>query len=161
MFEFLTLESAQAGLSWYTVLKKRDNYERAFAGFDVEKIARFNVRSVQRLMNDSGIIRNRLKIEAAINNARRFLEIQNEFGSFSDYLWRFVDGAPIVNRVRNISDFQATSTQSDAAAQDLKSRGFKFVGSTVMYAHMQATGLVNDHTLDCYRRQQIIDAYSG
>ena len=161
MFEFITLEAAQAGLSWYTVLKKRDNYRRAFAGFDVDKVTRFNARSVARLMNDAGIIRNRLKIEAAINNARRFVEIQNEFGSFYDYLWRFVDGAPIVNHWRKTSDLKATSSQSDAAAKDLKSRGFKFLGSIVLYAHMQATGLVNDHTLDCFRRQPIIDSYDG
>jgi len=159
LFEFVTLESAQAGLSWYTVLKKRKNYRRAFANFDVEKVARFNSRSVERLMNDAGIIRNRLKIEAAISNAREFMNIQSEFGSFSDYLWRFVGGAPIVNRLRKLSDFKATTAESDSAAKDLKSRGFKFLGSTIVYAHMQATGLVNDHTLDCFRREEIIQSY--
>jgi len=159
LFEFITLEAAQAGLSWYTVLKKRDNYRRAFAKFDVDKVARFNVRSIERLMNDSGIIRNRLKVNAAVNNARRFIEIRDEFGSFSEYVWRFVNGAPIVNRLRKLSDFKATSPESDAAAKDLKSRGFKFMGSTIFYAHMQASGLVNDHTLDCFRRQEIIDSY--
>ncbi len=160
LFEFITLEAAQAGLSWYTVLRKRDNYRRAFAGFDVEKVARFNARSVARLMNDRGIIRNRLKIEAAISNARQFIKIQSEFGSFSDYFWRFVDGKPIVNRLRKLSEYQATTPQSDAAAKDLKGRGFKFLGSTIIYAHMQATGLVNDHSLDCFRRQEIIKDYA-
>ncbi len=159
LFEFVTLESAQAGLSWYTVLKKRENYRLAFANFDVEKVARFNVRSVERLMGNAGIIRNRLKIEAAISNAREFINIQAEFGSFSDYFWRFVGGTPIVNRLRKLSDFNATTAESDAAAKDLKIRGFKFFGSTIVYAHMQATGLVNDHTLDCFRREEIIQAY--
>ena len=158
-FEFITLEAAQAGLSWYTVLRKRENYRRAFAGFEVEKVARFNVRSVERLMNDAGIIRNRLKVHAAISNARQFIKVQQEFGSFANYFWRFVGGTPIVNRPRNLSDFKATTAQSDAAAKDLKHRGFKFLGSTIMYAHMQATGLVNDHTLDCFRRQEIIASY--
>jgi len=159
LFEFITLEAAQAGLSWYTVLKKRGNYRRAFAGFEVEKVARFNTRSVERLMNDAGIVRNRLKVKAAINNARRFIDIQTEFGSFSTYLWSFVGGRPIVNELRQRSDFKATSAESEAAAKDLKKRGFKFVGSTIMYAYLQATGLVNDHTLDCFRRQQILDTY--
>lgn len=161
LFEFITLEAAQAGLSWYTVLKKRANYRRAFAAFDVEKVARFNVRSVERLMNDAGIIRNRLKVEAAINNARRFIEVRDEFGSFSDYIWRFVGGTPIVTRLRGLADFKATTIESDAAAKDLKQRGFKFLGSTIVYAHMQATGLVNDHTLDCFRRQEIIESYTS
>ena len=160
LFEFVTLEAAQAGLSWYTVLRKRENYRRAFVGFEVEKVARFNARSVARLMNDPGIIRNRLKIEAAISNARQFIKIQKEFGSFSNYFWRFVDGKPIVNRLRKLSDYKATTAQSDAAAKDLKGRGFKFLGSTIVYAHMQATGLVNDHALDCYRRQEIISSYA-
>lgn len=159
LFEFITLEAAQAGLSWYTVLKKRGNYRRAFAGFEVEKVARFNTRSVERLMNDAGIVRNRLKVNAAINNARRFIDIQTEFGSFSAYLWSFVGGRPIVNELRQRSDFKATSAESEAAAKDLKKRGFKFLGSTIMYAHLQATGLVNDHTLDCFRRQEILDTY--
>ncbi len=159
LFEFITLEAAQAGLSWYTVLKKRANYRRAFAGFDVHKVARFNRRSVARLLGDAGIIRNRLKIEAAISNARCFIGVQQEHGSFAEYLWRFVDGKPRVSCLRELADFKATTAESDAASRDLKRRGFKFLGSTVMYAHMQATGLVNDHTLDCFRRQEIIDAY--
>lgn len=159
LFEFITLEAAQAGLSWYTVLKKRANYRRAFADFDVHKVARFNRRSVERLLGDAGIIRNRLKVEAAINNARCFIDVQEEFGTFADYLWRFVDGVPRVSELRELADFKATTPESDAAAKDLKRRGFKFLGSTVMYAHMQATGLVNDHTLDCFRRQEIIDSY--
>lgn len=159
LFEFITLEAAQAGLSWYTVLKKRANYRRAFADFDVHKVARFNQRSVDRLLGDAGIIRNRLKINAAISNARCFIEVQEEYGSFADYLWRFVGGKPRVSELRELADFKATTAESDAAAKDLKRRGFKFLGSTVMYAHMQATGLVNDHTLDCFRRQEIIDSY--
>tara|TARA_R110002096_G_scaffold167633_6_gene337823 strand:- start:2082 stop:2669 length:588 start_codon:yes stop_codon:yes gene_type:complete len=159
LFEFITLEAAQAGLSWYTVLKKRANYRRAFADFDVHKVARFNRRSVERLLGDAGIIRNRLKVEAAISNARCFIDVQEEFGTFADYLWRFVDGVPRVSELRELADFKATTLESDAAAKDLKRRGFKFLGSTVMYAHMQATGLVNDHTLDCFRRQEIIDSY--
>jgi DNA-3-methyladenine glycosylase I len=159
LFEFITLEAAQAGLSWYTVLKKRANYRRAFADFDVHKVARFNQRSVDRLLGDTGIIRNRLKIKAAISNARCFIEVQEEFGSFAEYLWRFVGGKPRVSALRELADFKATTTESDAAAKDLKRRGFKFLGSTVMYAHMQATGLVNDHTVDCFRRQEIIDTY--
>jgi len=159
LFEFITLEAAQAGLSWYTVLKKRGNYRRAFADFQVKKVARFNTRSVERLMNDAGIVRNRLKVKAAINNARRFIDIQTEFGSFSSYLWSFVGGRTIVNELRQMSDFKATSVESEAAARDLKKRGFKFVGSTIMYAYLQATGLVNDHTLDCFRRQEILDSY--
>jgi DNA-3-methyladenine glycosylase I len=160
LFEFITLEAAQAGLSWYTVLKKRDGYRRAFANFDVNKVARFNARSAERLMNDAGIIRNRLKIDAAINNARRFIETQQEFGSFSKYFWGFVDGKPIVNVLRDKADFKATTELSDFVAKDLKKRGFKFLGSTTIYAHLQATGLVNDHTMNCFRRQQILDAYA-
>ncbi|MDA0824609.1 MAG: DNA-3-methyladenine glycosylase I [Proteobacteria bacterium] len=160
LFEFITLESAQAGLSWYTVLKKRDAYRRAFSNFDVNKVARFNTRSAERLMNDAGIIRNRLKIDAAINNAQRFIETQQEFGSFSKYLWRFVDGKPIVNELRDKKDFKATTELSNSVAKDLKKRGFKFLGSTTIYAHLQATGLVNDHTMNCFRRQEILDAYA-
>ena len=150
-FEFLILEGAQAGLSWAIVLRKRDGYRRAFSGFDVERVARFNRRSVERLVNDAGIIRNRLKIEAALINARAFLDIQEEFGSFDRYVWDFVDGSPIVNRWRKQDQVPATSTKSDALSKDLKSRGFKFVGSTIIYAHMQATGLVNDHLTTCFR----------
>jgi len=159
MFEFLTLESAQAGLSWYTVLRKRAAYRQAFADFDVQRVARFGSRDVQRLLRNPGIIRNRLKIEAAINNARRFLEVQEQSGSFTDYLWQFVDGRPQVNRIRQLKDYPATTPVSDALSKDLKRRGFKFVGSTICYAHMQAAGLVNDHSLGCFRRQEIIDGY--
>jgi DNA-3-methyladenine glycosylase I len=141
-FEFLMLEGAQAGLSWSTVLHKRDAYRRAFAGFDPEKVARFNQRSVERLLRDPGIIRNRLKVESAITNARRFLEVQQEFGSFDSYIWAFVDGRPKINRWRRQKDVPARSRESDALSADLKSRGFKFVGSTIIYAHMQAIGLV-------------------
>ncbi|NND58891.1 MAG: DNA-3-methyladenine glycosylase I [Gammaproteobacteria bacterium] len=153
-FEFLVLESAQAGLSWAIVLNKRDGYRQAFRNFDVETVARFNSRSVERLVNDASIVRNRQKIEAAINNARRFIEVQEEFGSFSDYIWGFVDGEPIVNRWRTMEEVPATSAQSDKLARDLVQRGFRFVGSTIIYAHMQATGLVNDHTVDCFRHLQ-------
>lgn len=153
-FEFLVLESAQAGLSWATILRKRSGYRRAFAGFDAARVARFNKRSVERLLGDAGIVRNRQKVEAAINNARRFLEIQEEFGSFDAYVWRFVDGKPIVNRRRRDADVPATSPESDALSKDLKQRGLKFVGSTIIYAHMQATGLVNDHVASCFRHDE-------
>ena len=159
LFEFLTLESAQAGLSWYTILRKRAGYRKAFANFDVQKVARFNSRSIERLMNNPDIVRNRLKIEAAISNAARFIEVQKEFGSFATYLWNFVDNAPLVNNFRELTDFPATTEISDAAAKDLKRRGFKFFGSTTVYAHFQATGLVNDHTVTCFRRQQILECY--
>ena len=150
-FEFLILEGAQAGLSWSTVLRKREGYRSAFAGFDVERVARFNRRSVQRLLADAGIIRNRLKIESTISNARAFIAVQEEFGSFDRYVWPFVGGAPIVNRWRRQEQVPATSSESDALSKDLKSRGFKFVGSTIIYAHMQATGLINDHLMSCFR----------
>ncbi len=150
-FEFLVLESAQAGLSWAIVLRKREGFRRAFANFDAERVARFNSRSIERLVNDARIIRNRQKIVATINNARGFLAIQEEFGSFDNYVWRFVGGQPIRNRFRKQSDVPATSAESDALSKDLKSRGFSFVGSTIIYAHMQATGLVNDHIVGCFR----------
>jgi len=153
-FEFLMLEGAQAGLSWSTVLHKRDAYRKAFANFEPEKVARFNKRSVEKLMNNAGIIRNRLKIESAITNARHFLDVQQEFGSFDTYIWGFVDDRPIVNRRRRQKDVPATSKESDALSKDLKSRGFKFVGSTIIYAHMQAIGLVNDHLVDCFRYEE-------
>ena len=153
-FEFLTLESAQAGLSWSTILRKRAGYRRAFAGFDVERVARFNKSSVRRLLADASIVRNRLKVEAAISNARRFVAVQEKFGSFDAYVWRFVEGQPIINRWRRQADVPVTSLESDALSQDLKSRGFKFVGSTIIYAHMQAIGLVNDHLVDCYRYEE-------
>ena len=157
-FEFLTLESAQAGLSWYTVLRKRANYRQAFAKFDPAKVARFNAAKIEQMLQDPGLIRNRRKIGAAVENARHFLAVQDEFGSFSAYIWRFVDGEPIVNEFRTLADLPATSRESDALSKDLKSRGFKFIGSIVIYAHMQATGMVNDHVLDCFRRSQILDA---
>ena len=153
-FEFLILESAQAGLSWRTILDKREGYRRAFANFDAERVARFNRRSVERLVADRGIVRNRLKIQSAINNARQFLAVQNEFGSFTDYIWRFVDGETIVNRWQTQAEMPATSAESDLLSRDLKSRGFKFVGSTIVYSHMQATGLVNDHIVDCFRHSE-------
>lgn len=153
-FEFLVLEGAQAGLSWSTVLHKRPAFRKAFAGFEPAKVARFNRRSVERLLGDAGIIRNRLKIEAAIGNARRFLEVQEEFGSFDDYIWRFVDGEPKLNRRRRQQDVPATSPESDALSKDLKMRGFRFVGSTIIYAHMQAIGLVNDHLVECFRYEE-------
>ena len=157
-FEFLTLESAQAGLSWYTVLRKRANYRQAFAEFDPAKVARFNAAKIEQMLQDPGLIRNRRKISAAVENARHFLAVQDEFGSFSAYIWRFVGGEPLVNEFRTLADLPATSRESDALSKDLKSRGFKFIGSTVIYAHMQATGMVNDHVLDCFRRSQILDA---
>ena len=149
IFEFLVLESFQAGLSWYTILKKRENFAEAFDQFDYKKIAKYSEDKVEELMNNAGIIRNRLKILATINNARRFQEVQKEFGTFSKYIWNFVEGEPIVNHPETLSDVPPTTEISDALAKDLKQRGFKFLGSTVMYAHMQATGLVNDHLVDC------------
>lgn len=149
-FEFIVLEGAQAGLSWSTILNKREGYRQAFAGFDAQKIARFGKHDVTRLMNDAGIVRNRLKIESTIENARRYLELQEEIG-FAKHLWSFVGGAPIQNHVLRHGDVRATSKESDALSKDLKKRGFKFVGSTIIYAHMQATGMVNDHLTDCFR----------
>lgn len=154
-FEFLVLESAQAGLSWYTILRKREGYRRAFAAFDPERIARYTPARVEKLMGDAAIVRNRAKIEATIGNARQFLAVQREFGSFSNYLWGFVDGQPIVNRWRAPTEVPATTALSDALAKDLKQRGFKFLGSTVIYAHLQATGLVNDHLLSCFRYAEL------
>ncbi len=153
-FEFLTLESAQAGLSWSTVLNKREGYRRAFAGFDPVKVARFTPARIEKLLKDPGIIRNRLKVLAAVNNARRFLEVQAEFGTFCRYIWGFVGGKPKVNRWTSLSQLPATSKESDALSADLKARGFKFVGSTIVYAHMQATGLVNDHLVSCFCRKK-------
>ncbi len=157
-FEFLTLESAQAGLSWYTVLRKRANYRQAFAEFNPAHVARFSAAKVEQMLQDPGLIRNRRKISAAVENAQHFLAVQDEFGSFSTYIWHFVNGEPIVNEFRTLADLPATSRESDALSKDLKSRGFKFIGSTVIYAHMQATGLVNDHVLGCFRRSQILNA---
>jgi DNA-3-methyladenine glycosylase I len=155
LFEFLVLEGAQAGLSWITILRKREAYRRAFAGFDAEKVARFGPRQVARLLADAGIVRNRLKIEAAIGNARRFLAVQEAFGSFDAYVWRFVDGRPIMNRWKTLKQVPASTPQSDALSRDLKARGFKFVGSTICYAHMQATGMVNDHLAGCFRHAEV------
>ncbi|PKP43806.1 MAG: DNA-3-methyladenine glycosylase I [Bacteroidetes bacterium HGW-Bacteroidetes-12] len=152
LFEFLILETFQAGLSWYTVLAKRENFRKAFDGFDVKKVANFDEVKVQILMNNAGIIRNQLKIRATITNAIHFIEIQKEFGSFSTYIWNFVDGTPIINNFKSLSEIPATTKLSDEISKDLKKRGFKFVGSTVVYAHMQATGMVNDHLVDCWRR---------
>ena len=154
-FEFLTLESAQAGLSWLVVLRKREAYRRAFAEFDPEKIARFTDKRVERLLADEGIVRNRLKIVAAINNARRFLDVQDEFGTFDKYIWGFVGGKPIQNQIGDNAKLAATSKESDALSKDLKQRGFKFVGSTIVYAHMQAVGMVNDHRVTCFRHKAI------
>jgi DNA-3-methyladenine glycosylase I len=153
-FEFLILEGAQAGLSWSTILNKRAGYRAAFADFDPERVARFNKRTVERLMKFRGIVRNRLKIESAITNARCVLKVQDELGGFADYLWSFVGGKPIVNRPATLKQVPATSTESDALSKDLRKRGFKFVGSTIIYAHMQATGLVNDHVRDCFRLKE-------
>jgi DNA-3-methyladenine glycosylase I len=158
-FEFLTLEAAQAGLSWYIVLRKRGNYRLAFDGFDPERVARYNEGKVLELLANPGLIRNRAKIVAAIHNARKFQEVRGEFGSFDAYMWRFVDGRPVVNVIRALKDYRATSPESDAMSGDLRRRGFKFVGSTVCYAHMQATGMVNDHAVYCFRRHEIICGY--
>lgn len=152
-FEFLTLESAQAGLSWSTILNKREGYRRAFAGFDPEKVARFGEKKIEALLKDPGIVRNRLKVRAAVNNARRFLEVRAEFGTFSAYIWGFVGGRQKVNRWAELSQLPASSKESDELSADLKRRGFKFTGSTIMYAHMQATGLVNDHLVTCFRHR--------
>jgi DNA-3-methyladenine glycosylase I len=151
LFEFLVLEGAQAGLSWLTILRKRENYRRAFAGFDPQRVARFDAKKVAALLKDAGIVRNRAKVQAAVSNARRFLEVQEAFGSFDAYQWRFVGGRPKVNRWRRLSQVPATTRVSDAFSADLKARGFKFVGSTVLYAHMQAVGMVNDHLVTCHR----------
>ena len=155
LFEFLILEGMQAGLSWITILRKRENFRRAFAGFDAEKVARFGARDVERLMADAGIIRNELKVRAAIANARAFLDVREEVGSFDEYIWRFVGGSPRVNRRRSIRDVPAATPQSDAMSKDLKARGFKFVGTTICYAHMQATGMVNDHLTSCFRHAEL------
>lgn len=155
MFEFLILESAQAGLSWYTILKKRDGYRRLFANFEVTEVAKFSAKDVERLMQDASIVRNRLKIEAAINNAKRFIEIQDEYGSFTKFIWAYVDNTPIVNSIDKIEDYVATSPISDALAKDLKKRGFKFLGSTTLYSHLQATGLINDHLNNCFRKHEV------
>jgi DNA-3-methyladenine glycosylase I len=159
LFEFLSLESAQAGLSWYTVLKKRANYRRAFENFEPQKIVGFDQTKIEELLLNPGIIRNRLKIAATVNNAQRFLEVQAEYGSFSKYIWGFVGGKPKINNIRELADYPAASKEADALSRDLKKRGFKFLGATICYAHMQATGMVNDHACDCFRRVEIIEKY--
>jgi DNA-3-methyladenine glycosylase I len=154
LFEFLVLEGAQAGLSWDTILKKRENYRRAFAGFDPRKVARFDRARRAALMKNPGIVRNRLKIESAVTNAQAFLAVQREFGSFDRYIWRFVGGKPLRNRRRTMKDVPASTSESDAMSRDLKQRGFRFVGSTICYAFMQATGMVDDHLVSCYRHRR-------
>lgn len=149
-FEFLILEGAQAGLSWETILKRREGYRKAYDQFDVKKVAKYNAAKIKKLLNDEGIIRNKLKIHASVSNAKLFIDIQKEFGSFDKYIWGFVDSSPIINKWKGQKDYPATSKESDALSKDLRSRGFKFVGSTIMYAYMQACGLVMDHTIDCF-----------
>ncbi len=151
LFEFLILESFQAGLSWITILRKRENFRKAFDNFDYKKIAKYPESKIQALLQDEGIIRNQLKVRAAVINAQEFMKVQKEFGSFSNYIWGFVNGKPIKNKLKSMSDAQATTPLSDTISKDLKKRGFKFMGSTVVYAHMQATGMVNDHLVDCFR----------
>lgn len=158
-FEFLLLEGAQAGLSWATILKRRAGYRVAFAAFDPRKVARYRPDKIEQLLQFEGIIRNRLKVEAAVGNARAFLAVQEEFGSFDEYIWRFVGGRTLLNHHGTLKQVPATTPESDALSRDLKRRGFKFVGSTVMYAHMQACGLVNDHTTDCFRYREIVRQY--
>jgi DNA-3-methyladenine glycosylase I len=154
-FEFLILEGAQAGLSWSTILKKREGYRKAFANFDPVKVSKFTEAKLEKILLDPGIVRNKLKVYAAVNNAKRFLEVQKEFGSFNDYIWGFVGGKPLVNKRKSLSEIPATTKESDALSKDLITRGFKFVGSTVIYAHMQACGLVNDHLVDCWKYKKV------
>ncbi len=154
-FEFLILEGAQAGLSWSTILNKRDGYRKNFADFDPEKVARFTKKRIEKILTDPGIVRNRLKVESTVSNAKAFLAVQEEFGSFSDYIWGFVDGEPVQNRFRKDGDVPATSPVSDTISKELKKRGFRFVGSTIIYAHMQATGMVNDHVTSCFRYKEV------
>lgn len=155
LFEFLILETFQAGLSWITILRKRENFRKAFDDFDYKKIANYNQQKIDSLIEDAGIIRNKLKINATIGNAKAFMEVQKEFGSFSNYIWGFTDGKQIKNKVKDYKLAPPTTALSDAISKDLKKRGFKFVGSTVMYAHMQATGMVNDHEVDCFRYEEV------
>lgn len=157
LFEFLILEGAQAGLSWITILKRRETYIETFDGFDVEKVAGYGERKIRDLLKNRGIIRNRLKVHSAVSNARAFIRVQEEFGSFSKYQWQFVDGKPVHNSWKTMEQIPAKTEISDAFSKDLKKRGFSFVGSTIIYAHMQATGMVNDHTVDCFRHKQIKD----
>ena len=160
-FEFLVLESAQAGLSWLTVLRKRENYRRLYDGFDPEKVAGYGEKKIQKLMSDSGIIRNRKKIEASINNAARFLEIRDEFGGFSDYLWGFTGGIPVTNSWEKLSEIPAMTELSVTVSRDLKKRGFRFMGPTIVYSHLQATGVVNDHLVSCFRYGEIVGLSKG
>lgn len=155
LFEFLILEGAQAGLSWSTILKKREGYRSNFADFDPEVVARFDEKRQRQILTDRGIVRNRLKVQAAVENARKFLKVQEEFGSFAGYVWQFVDGKPSQHAFRTIGDYPATTPESDRLSKELKARGFKFVGSTICYAFMQAVGMVNDHTVDCFRHQPV------
>ena len=155
LFEFLLLEGFQAGLSWITILRKRENYRRAFDNFDAKKIEKYDAKKIEKLMQNSGIVRNRRKIESAITNAKAFLEVQKEFESFNNYIWGFVDGKPIVNKWKIMKEIPANTELSEKISKDLKRRGFKFVGSTIIYAYMQATGMVNDHTVDCFRYNEI------
>jgi DNA-3-methyladenine glycosylase I len=155
LFEFLILEGAQAGLSWHTVLKKRENYRAAFDQFDPEKVARYTPAKIKKLLANPGLIRNRLKIDSTVRNARAFLAVQEEFGSFDRYIWGFVDGRPLINRHRSMKEVPARTSISDAMSKDLKQRGFNFVGTTICYAHMQATGMVNDHLLHCFRHREL------
>jgi DNA-3-methyladenine glycosylase I len=157
-FEFLILEGAQAGLSWATVLKKRENYRKLFADFDPKKVAEFDQSKIEELLQNAGIIRNKLKVNGAVINAQKFIEVQQEFGSFDQYIWSFVNHTPIVNKIKSMKEAPATSPESDALSKDLKKRGFKFVGSTIMYAHMQACGLVNDHLTSCFRYKEVMDS---
>lgn len=159
-YEFLVLEGAQAGLSWITILKRREGYRSAFDNFDPEEVARYNENKIQKLLQDEGIIRNRQKVRSAVNNARRFLDVQNEFGSFDRYIWSFVDGKPSINRFKTMADIPAETPLSVELSKDLKKRGFSFVGPTIMYAHMQAIGMVNDHIVDCFRYRELVDAYA-
>lgn len=154
-FEFLILEGAQAGLSWSTILKKREGYRKAFADFDVEKVARFDENKIQKLLQNPEIVRNKLKVRSAVTNAQKFIEVQEEFGSFDRYIWSFVDGEPVNNSRETMKEIPATTKISDKLAKDLKKRGFKFVGSTIIYAHMQAVGMVNDHLVSCFRHAEV------
>lgn len=156
LFEFLILEGAQAGLSWDTILRKRENYRRAFDAFDANKVARYTEKRIEKLMQNEGIVRNRLKIASAVSNAKTFLKVQKEFGSFDAYIWSFVNYKPIVNKWKESSQIPATSPESDAISKDMKKRGFNFVGSTIVYAHMQATGMVNDHLVSCFRYKECL-----
>ena len=156
-FEFLVLESAQAGLSWLTILKRREGYTRLYKGFDPEQVVKFDEARIQSMLHDAGIKMNRKKIESSINNARRFLEVKEQYGSFCNYLWGFTDGLQLVNHFRYLSEIPATTSLSDTIAKDMKKRGFQFLGSTIIYAHLQATGLVNDHLVDCFRHKECIE----